>query len=473
MLRTRIAIPRGIGRVRPLAPRPVANLRVRCQATTGGDQQPSVAPAVEVTAPPVVAPVAPIPETTATYVMPPNPMYYQGMPAPRQDYYMAAPPAAYYPPPPAPYKEEPASSGAPWWIWLGLGVILGQVLAKVQEYMKNPKTPQQIMMEMAMKQMSGAMGSTTGAGMPPFGGAASPFGGPAGGAANPFANFAAAASAAPAATVDTTASAVQAGAFTPSPPSSSSSTNGEVRKGEKFASRLSSEGREPRKVELPQASKPLDVVEPVVKEPSTSSSSSTNSSSAGASKPRSSFFADVDMDATVTSTSASSSAAADGNSAVMSEMMESMLRNPEMQKMLYPYLPEPMRNPQSIEWMLSNPEVKKQMEQMFAQQPWLFPLDAIGNVMSPQMMDMMKNMDFNQEKVNRQFAELGLKPEDVISKVMSNPELAAGFSNPKVQAAIIDISSNPMNIVKYQTDPEIMKVLEKVTEIFQPQMNQK
>ena len=28
-----------------------------------------------------------------------------------------------------------------------------------------------------------------------------------------------------------------------------------------------------------------------------------------------------------------------------------------------------------------------------------------------------------------------------------------------------------MNIVKYQNDPEVMKVLEKVTEIFQPQMN--
>ncbi len=78
--------------------------------------------------------------------------------------------------------------------------------------------------------------------------------------------------------------------------------------------------------------------------------------------------------------------------------------------------------------------------------------------MSPQMMDMMKNMDFNQDKVNKQFAELGLKPEDVISKVMANPELAAGFSNPKVQAAIMDISQNPMNIMKYQTDPEIMKV---------------
>ena len=49
-------------------------------------------------------------------------------------------------------------------------------------------------------------------------------------------------------------------------------------------------------------------------------------------------------------------------------MMETMLRNPEMQKMLYPYLPEPMRNPSSIEWMLSNPEVKKQMATMFEQQ---------------------------------------------------------------------------------------------------------
>lgn len=48
-------------------------------------------------------------------------------------------------------------------------------------------------------------------------------------------------------------------------------------------------------------------------------------------------------------------------------MMEKMLRDPNMQKMLYPYLPEPMRNPDSIEWMLNNPEVRKQMEQVFAQ----------------------------------------------------------------------------------------------------------
>lgn len=45
---------------------------------------------------------------------------------------------------------------------------------------------------------------------------------------------------------------------------------------------------------------------------------------------------------------------------------------------------------------------------------------------------------------------------------MANPELAAGFSNPKVQAAIIDISANPMNIMKYQSEPEVMRVLEQV-----------
>jgi hypothetical protein len=64
--------------------------------------------------------------------------------------------------------------------------------------------------------------------------------------------------------------------------------------------------------------------------------------------------------------------------------------------------------------------------------------------MSPEMMSMMSQMDFSQEKVQAQFSELGLKPEDVIQKVLATPDLAAGFSNPKVQQAIFDISQNPM-----------------------------
>ena len=39
-----------------------------------------------------------------------------------------------------------------------------------------------------------------------------------------------------------------------------------------------------------------------------------------------------------------------------------------MQEMLYPYLPEGMRNPQTFEWMLSNPEYRQQLEQMLEAQ---------------------------------------------------------------------------------------------------------
>lgn len=67
-----------------------------------------------------------------------------------------------------------------------------------------------------------------------------------------------------------------------------------------------------------------------------------------------------------------------------------------------------------------------------------------GMGMSPEMMSMMSQMDFSQDKVQAQFSELGLKPEDVIQKVLATPDLAAGFSNPKVQQAIFDISQNPM-----------------------------
>ncbi|KAJ9527813.1 hypothetical protein QJQ45_000362 [Haematococcus lacustris] len=462
---------------------------------------------------PYSAPLAPqpvIPEgSTAVYAPPPG-YYasYQNQPQrPGQEYYMAAPPG-YYMPPPQPIKaQEAASSGAPWWIWVGVGVVVAQVLGK--EYMKNPKTPQQMMAEMvgassehtqasnltisshtrqlfynattasllglAMKQMMSSMGSGQGGpGAMPFGQPGAGF--PPGFPTSPPSPFPQAATAAAAAAGSASTSTVDV-------PVSSPGSAAE-RKGEKFASRLSgsqpttsssstaSSGTTAAAASQTAESKPMDVVDPIVKEPSGSSNASSAGTRAGRSS--SSFFASASEPTTSaspppsngSSSSSSSSSSGAGNAngsstasgGVMTEMMEQMLRNPEMQKMLYPYLPEPMRNPASIEWMLNNPEVKKQMATLFEQQ----------NMMSPEMMGMMKNMDFSQDRVNKQFQDLGLKPEDVISKVMANPELASGFANPKVQAAIIDISANPMNIVKYQQDPEVMKVLEQVTTLFQP-----
>lgn len=77
--------------------------------------------------------------------------------------------------------------------------------------------------------------------------------------------------------------------------------------------------------------------------------------------------------------------------------------------------------------------------------------------------------------------QIGLTPEEVISKIMANPEVAMAFQNPKVQAAIMDVcsitpscsctvfcvhayltypcilqcSQNPLSIAKYQNDKEV------------------
>lgn len=35
--------------------------------------------------------------------------------------------------------------------------------------------------------------------------------------------------------------------------------------------------------------------------------------------------------------------------------------------------------------------------------------------------------------------QIGLTPEEVISKIMANPDVAMAFQNPRVQAAIMDV----------------------------------
>lgn len=35
--------------------------------------------------------------------------------------------------------------------------------------------------------------------------------------------------------------------------------------------------------------------------------------------------------------------------------------------------------------------------------------------------------------------QIGLTPEEVVAKIMANPEVAVAFQNPKVQAAIMDV----------------------------------
>ncbi|XP_039043572.1 protein TIC 40, chloroplastic-like [Hibiscus syriacus] len=141
------------------------------------------------------------------------------------------------------------------------------------------------------------------------------------------------------------------------------------------------------------------------------------------------------------------------------DALEKMMEDPTVQKMVYPYLPEEMRNPETFKWMLQNPQYRQQLQDM---------LNNMGgsSEWDNRMMDSLKNFDLNSREVKQQFDQIGLTPEEVISKIMANPEVAMAFQNPRVQAAIMDCSQNPLSIAKYQNDKEVMDVFNKISELF-------
>ncbi|KAK4490063.1 hypothetical protein RD792_000717, partial [Penstemon davidsonii] len=141
------------------------------------------------------------------------------------------------------------------------------------------------------------------------------------------------------------------------------------------------------------------------------------------------------------------------------EALEKMMEDPTVQKMVFPYLPEEMRNPTTFKWMLQNPQYRQQLQDM---------LSNMGS--NPgwdnRMMESLKNFDLSSPEIKQQFDQIGLTPEEVISKIMANPDVAMAFQNPRVQAAIMECSQNPLSIAKYQNDKEVMDVFTKISELF-------
>ncbi|XP_072969914.1 protein TIC 40, chloroplastic-like [Typha angustifolia] len=141
------------------------------------------------------------------------------------------------------------------------------------------------------------------------------------------------------------------------------------------------------------------------------------------------------------------------------DALEKMLEDPTVQKMLFPYLPAEMRSPENLKGLLQTPQFRMELQDM---------LNKMGGNTNwdNNMMDTLKNFDLNSPEVKQQFEQIGLTPEEVISKIMSKPEVATAFQNPRVQAAILDCSQNPLNIAKYQHDKEVMDVFTKISELF-------
>jgi hypothetical protein len=357
--------------------------------------------------------------------------------------------------PPAVKEAPPATSfwsGVPPLVWIGVGVLLGNVVGTALNFVKGgPQKMQEMAMQQMMKQMMKQAGGAPGAN--PFGAAgASPFGAP---GANPFG---------PAG-----ASPFGAG-FPPSPPPPAASSSPTI----DTTAAPTQEKKEDIKEENRETVTPSEVKEGV-------------QATSGASKKKSAFV-DVDVEKTEGSSGSTSSgsttAAADSartgstsspppftppvtppptessssTGAPFSSSMLDMLKDENMQKMLYPYLPEPMRNPQTFEWMLNDPTMRKQLEDMMQGQ---MAGGAPGAVQ-----DLMNDADMSPDKMQAQFDAMGMDPSDMVSKIMQDPELATLMTKPNVLAAIAECSKDPMAIMKYSSDQEIMTVFEKMSTLF-------
>ena len=377
-------------------------------ATEGGAPQPMAG------TPTAATPNGGMPVPPMMY--PPNAMQGQGYQ--QQGYY------APVPPPVAASKGKSAGSDVPAWMWVGLGVALATVGGKF--FGAKKQDMQTMMMQQMMKQftsqagggmpggMSGGMPGGMPGGFPPFPGAGSPAVDVKPSAPKPAA---AAAPATPKPAAPATGSAARGSATTTQP-------TADV--GESVKSEFAGFSDEP-------ASTPVVEPTPVASSP---------------------FFDDASDE------SPAGGAAAGDDDDVSEEdieYMQNMIRNPEMQKLMYPYLPEFMRNPQTFEMLLSNPQYKTQLKAMVKQ----MKSSGVGPGMPGMGMP-----DINSPEVQEQFAQMGMKPEDVLTQIMSDPELAAAFQNPKIQSAVMDCSTNPMNITKYQDDPEIMQTFEKLAALF-------
>lgn len=362
-----------------------------------------------------------------------------------------------------------------------------------------PAKMQQTMMEQMMKQaMSGAGGMPGGS---PFGApGASPFGAPPGGAGSPFGagfptppaagapGFGATASAPSSQTVDVTAkpaepasapsstaasassttpSAAAAGATSPPPfgtePAAPTATKEEAAKEEGTKEAPAKEGAakaEPAAsaaAAAPAASSSVfGDVDPAAEKAKAEAASNVPPAGGGT------FFADAEVvgsagagmgEGSIPGADAGATNGGGGAAGGMFSMdtIEKLLEDPKVQEMVYPYLPEGMRNPDTFKWMMSNPAYRQQMEEMLTNMS-TDDLNAMGG----------GNFDMNSPEVKAQFDAIGTSPEEVIQKIMADPELAMAFQKPNVQSAIMDCSNNPQNYMKYVNDPEVMQVFEKV-----------
>ncbi|KAL2925605.1 Protein TIC 40 chloroplastic [Bienertia sinuspersici] len=352
---------------------------------------------------------------------------------------------------PQPYAPPPSQFGSPLF-WIGIGVGLSVVFSFVSSRL------QKYAMQQAFKTMMGQMGSQNNQfSSAPFS-PGSPFPYPppptlgsstSGFTYQPSSTFGVGASSAPAASAPSQATSSAASEATVAADFSATETESS---GPAVAKDEPETNTETKKTAFVDVSAE-ETFQNAAFDNYNDSSSSTSSEAAK--------FAEVVQNgaASKENTSDQAQSAKKDGSLLSVDTLEKMMEDPTVQKMVFPHLPEEMRNPDTFKWMLQNPVYRQQLQEM---------LDNMGGnaEWDNRMVDNLKNFDLNSPEVKQQFDQIGLTPEEVISKIMANPDIAMAFQNPRVQQAIMDVSQNPMNMTKYQNDKEVMDVFNKIQQLF-------
>jgi len=62
---------------------------------------------------------------------------------------------------------------------------------------------------------------------------------------------------------------------------------------------------------------------------------------------------------------------------------------------------------------------------------------------------------------------LGMPPQELVKRLMANPDMLRRVSNPKVLAALQEIAQSPWKVVKYLLNQDVMAVLLELKDVLQ------
>lgn len=62
----------------------------------------------------------------------------------------------------------------------------------------------------------------------------------------------------------------------------------------------------------------------------------------------------------------------------------------------------------------------------------------------------------------KKIEEMGMDPNEMMGKLMGDPELLALMSKPNVAAALMEIQKDPQSALKHMSDPDVSAVMQKM-----------